>query len=176
MKLGKFTPNTFLLLTLLFIAPFAFSQEDKEDEPQTRKETIEQLKIAFITKELDLTTDQAEKFWPVYNELSKKINEENKTRKKTAENLKDNLETLSEEEIKTKTNSILDSDIEVAKLKKEYNEKIAAIIGYKKATKLLSLEARFKRELLSKLQEQPKNQNNQQPHPRKPGPKTRTNR
>jgi formate dehydrogenase maturation protein FdhE len=174
MKSGKFTSNAFLLLALLFVAPFAFSQEDNAEETQSRRETIEQLKIAFITKELDLTADQAEKFWPVYNEMSKKINEENKSRKKTAEDLRQNLETLSEEDIKTKTNSVLDNDIKAAQLKKDYNEKIAAIIGYKKATKLLSLEARFKRELLSKLKEQPQNSNNPQPHPRKPGPK-RTN-
>lgn len=176
MKSGKFTPNALLFLILLFVAPLAFSQEDRVDDSQTRKEKIEQLKIAFITNELDLTTDEAEKFWPIYNEMSNKISEENKTRKKTTKDLKANLETLSEDDIKSKTNSILDSDINVAELKKEYNEKIAAIIGYKKATKLLSLEARFKRELLKKLNEQPQNSNNKQQHPRKPGPKTRTNR
>ncbi len=152
MKSINFTPNALLLLVFLFIAPFGFSQQN-QDEQLTRQEKIKRLKIAFITKELDLTVEQAEKFWPVYNEREKKINEKKKARKKIAKELKANLETLSEEEIKKKTTSILDSDIKVAQLKKEYNDKIAAIIGYKKATKLLSLEARFKRELLKKLNE-----------------------
>ncbi|NRA11123.1 MAG: hypothetical protein HRT57_04105 [Crocinitomicaceae bacterium] len=150
MKSIRITPSGLLLIALLFIAPLALSQ-DKPDHQLTRKEKIKRLKIAFITKELDLTIEQSEKFWPVYNELQKKVDEQKKARKKTTKDLKENLETLAEADIKTKTNSVLDNDIKVAQLKKEYNDNIAAIIGYKKATKLLSLEARFKRELLKKL-------------------------
>ena len=130
-----------------------------------KKEKIEQLKIAFITKELELTTDQAEKFWPVYNEMAGKLKDERKTRKVLSTELKDGLETLSETDIKKKTNAVLDSEIKEAELKKEYTEKIAAIIGYKKATKLLSLEQRFKRELLNQLNERPAKPN----PPRGPG-------
>ena len=151
MKLKLNTANIFLVLYFLMISPLVISQGPNSDDALTRKEKIARLKIAFITKELDLSLDQSEKFWPVYNELTKKIDDEKKARKKTAKNLKENLETLSEADIKKKTNSVLDSDIKTAKLKKEYNEKIAAIIGYKKATKLLSLDAKFKRELLKKL-------------------------
>lgn len=176
MKSGKFKSNTLLLLIVLFIAPYGFSQLTEKEKKEARKDKIEQLKIAFITKELDLTTDEAEKFWPVYNEMSNKIDEENKARRKTAKDLKANLETLSEEDIKTKTNSVLDADINVAQLKKDYNEKIAVIIGYKKATKLLSLETRFKRELLKTLKDQPENTTTPRPHNRRPGGKQRTNR
>lgn len=182
MKLEKITPKSLLLLALLFFAPFAFTQDNGNDR-LSRKEKIDRLKIAFITKELDLSVDQSEKFWPVYNEMEKKVDEQKKARRTTAKDLKANLETLSESDIKKKTNSVLDNDIKTAQLKKEYNDKIAAIIGYKKATKLLSLEARFKRELLKKLNESPQNRANQ--GGRKPGgggkggqngPRSRTNR
>jgi len=139
-----------LVMLALMIIPVTFAQEKRQHQA-SKKEKIEQLKIAFITKELDLTTDEAEKFWPVYNEMSKKLLEEKKSRKKITKELREGLETMPDEDIKQKTNSILDSDIKQAELKKEYTEKIADIIGYKKATKLLSLEQRFKRELLNKL-------------------------
>lgn len=182
MKPLKITRSSLLLLALLFVAPLTFSQENGGDQ-LSRKEKIERLKIAFITKELDLSVDQSEKFWPVYNEMEKKVDEQKKARKKTAKDLKENLETLSEPDIKKKTNSVLDNDIKIAQLKKEYNDKIAAIIGYKKATKLLSLEARFKRELLKRLNATPQSRPNQ--GGRKPGgpgrggqngPRNRTNR
>jgi hypothetical protein len=35
---------------------------------QPPKERIKALKVAYITKELNLTSSEAEKFWPVYNE------------------------------------------------------------------------------------------------------------
>ena len=65
--------------------------------------------------------------------------------------LKENFETLSEADIKSKSQSILSNEVEQAELKKEYHDKIADVIGYKKATKLLSLEQRFKRELLEQM-------------------------
>ncbi|MFT6923629.1 MAG: formate dehydrogenase maturation protein FdhE [Crocinitomicaceae bacterium] len=182
MKSLKTTSSSLLLLAFLFVAPFSFSQDNGGDQ-LSRKEKIERLKIAFITKELDLSVDQSEKFWPVYNEMEKKIDEQKKARRTTAKDLKENLETLSESDIKKKTNSVLDNDIKTAQLKKEYNDKIAAIIGYKKATKLLSLEARFKRELLKKLNDRSQDRPNQ--GARKPGaggkggqngPRSRTNR
>lgn len=162
MKSRKFTPHALLVFALLFITPFSYSQGD--DQPLSRKEKIKRLKIAFITKELDLSVEQSEKFWPVYNDMEKKIDEKKKARKKTAKELKENLETLSEADIKKKTNSVLDADIKMAQLKKEYNEKIAGIIGYKKATKLLSLDAKFKRELLKKLNETEQKKPGQRPN------------
>lgn len=129
------------------------------DKPQPRKEKIEQLKIAFITKELDLTTEEAEKFWPVYNEMTAALKKEKKARREKNAALKANFETLTDAEIEKKAIEILDSEIAEAKLKKEHTEKIAEVIGYKKAVKLLSLEQRFKKELLKKLNER-QNQNN----------------
>lgn len=112
-----------------------------------------QLKIAYFTQELALTTEQAEKFWPVYNEMNDKIKEKKKEARQASESLKTGAETLSEEEFKTKTLKVLNANIEEAKLRKEYHEKIAVVIGYKKAAKLLSLEVQFKRELLKRLSE-----------------------
>ena len=37
------------------------------------KERIRAYKTAYITQELDLSSSEAEKFWPVYNEYDKKI-------------------------------------------------------------------------------------------------------
>ncbi|OZA24427.1 MAG: hypothetical protein B7X86_08430 [Sphingobacteriales bacterium 17-39-43] len=38
-------------------------------------ERIEAIKVAFITKKLDLTTEEAQKFWPVYNNYQKELME-----------------------------------------------------------------------------------------------------
>ena len=43
-------------------------------QPQERKEMkekIKTMKIAFITEKLDLSTSEAEKFWPIYNAFDK---------------------------------------------------------------------------------------------------------
>jgi hypothetical protein len=143
-------PIYVLILIVIFATGTANAQPPGKDHPN-KKERIEQLKIAFITKELELTTDEAEKFWPVYNEMADKIHKKKKEERKLQKELKENFDTLSEADIKSKSQSILSSEVGQAELKKEYHDKIAEVIGYKKATKLLSLEQRFKRELLEQM-------------------------
>ncbi len=152
-------------LAIALISLTSFAQPTPE-AGQTKKDKIEQLKIAYITKELDLTTAEAEKFWPAYNEMSNAIRKEKKSRREKSQALKTNFETLTEAEIQKKATGILDSEIAEAKLKKEHTEKIAKIIGYKKAVQLLNVEQRFKKELLKKLNER---QGEGQPRPNRPG-------
>ncbi len=51
-----------LTLFLLNINYFCFSQV------QNRKNNIEAIQIAYLTRELSLSSDEAQKFWPIYNE------------------------------------------------------------------------------------------------------------
>lgn len=154
MKTTKFMT---LILFGLLVSTVSLTVNAQDDPPPegTKKEKIDQLKIAFITKELDLTTQEAEKFWPVYNEMENKVKEQRKLQRATADELRDQVETLSDADIKKKSEVLFDAEIKTAELHKEYHTKIASIIGYKKAAKLLSLEKRFKRELLNKLNEPP---------------------
>jgi hypothetical protein len=49
--------------------------------PAVKQATIQALKMAFMTKDLNLSTEEAQKFWPVYNSYIddlKKIRKESK--------------------------------------------------------------------------------------------------
>jgi hypothetical protein len=161
---------TALLGLVLFLTPVVYGQPggDKRAIKQEREEKIEQLKIAFITKELDLTSTEAEKFWPAYNAMSAALKNEKKNRNKKSAALKQNYETMTDAEVKRDSEAILDSEIKEVTLKKEHMAKVAAIIGYKKTVKLLNVEQRFKRELLQKLKER-KEELRQQPQNTRPG-------
>ena len=56
-----------LTISLLLVSGISTAQ------PGSGKEKIESLKIAFITKRLDLTSKEAQQFWPLYNEYNDKI-------------------------------------------------------------------------------------------------------
>ena len=143
--------KSFLLLAVVL---FSFCSLSQDVTPQqTKKDKIEQLKIAYITKELDLSTEEAEKFWPAYNEMNDALKAEKKSRQTKSRELKNKLSTLSEKEIEEKTLAILDSEIVEAELKKEYTKKIANVIGYKKIIQLFLVEKQFKKELLNRLNE-----------------------
>ena len=57
-------------ILFLLISSFSFSQGFKE-----KKGKVKALKIAYITEELDLTTEEAQKFWPIYNAFDDKQSE-----------------------------------------------------------------------------------------------------
>ena len=67
----------FFALTLcLFASVLLFAQPQGKPNDEQRKKDWERLqaeKIAFITQELDLTPEEAQVFWPVYNQCWKEV-------------------------------------------------------------------------------------------------------
>lgn len=139
-----------VLLCFMMMSFFTFSQVDEEMD-SSRYEKVQQLKITYFTKELNLTSSEAEKFWPIYNEMDKKLTVNRKETRKTMKELNLRRDQMTDDEIKKKVNAILTLETNETTIKKEYFEKIAVVIGYKKAAKLIHLEQEFKRELLKRL-------------------------
>src|ERR687890_150383 len=57
-----------LLLTLFFLnfSYFCYSQDKREDK-------IKAIQIAYLTEQLQLTPDEAQKFWPVFNRYKDEV-------------------------------------------------------------------------------------------------------
>lgn len=148
---------TCCLLTMLALPLTGSAQPDRKGPPPSEKERedkVEKLKIAFITKELELTTEETEKFWPVYNELENKLKEIRKANRKIEKEIAESYDKMTEEEAKKKFDEVLANEEKELNLRKEYQEKFSKMIGNKRTLKLLSLEREFKRELLEALREQ----------------------
>jgi hypothetical protein len=152
--------------TMLFLLIAVVAMAQQKGEPGKKREKVEQLRVAYLTKHLELTTEEAEKFWPVYNEFTDKLRESKKTKMKLAKELKENVDNLKDSEIKTKTDAILSEEQKEVDLKKEYNPKIAAVIGYKRTVKLVSLEREFRQELRKELQKRREERKGPPPGPR----------
>lgn len=61
------------LFTLLcLLALLQISAQAQPERPPVDRPNIQGLKIAFITKQLSLNTEEAQKFWPVYYDFSDK--------------------------------------------------------------------------------------------------------
>lgn len=153
-KMNIVKRSLMIVALLAWMSP-AFSQEKaKTGQPhpqhQQKQDRVKQLKIAYFTTELALTSAEAEKFWPVYNEMQEKLKTTRKDRWKLSKELKT---AEKDADLKQKTNAIFESEAAEIKTRQEYYEKIASTIGYKKATKVMSLEQEFKRELLHRMSE-----------------------
>ncbi|MBO9571095.1 MAG: hypothetical protein J7497_02645 [Chitinophagaceae bacterium] len=56
-----------ILIILLFMISSVAGFSQQEDHTQPDGSRLEALKIAYLTRKLDLTPDEAQRFWPIYN-------------------------------------------------------------------------------------------------------------
>ncbi len=147
MKPNSLKKIILLNLLLLFAATTVFTQGGPR-QMQERYRQFESQRIAFITRELSLTPDEAQAFWPVYNEYNDKRNKlmiQHRSQR-TDEN---NLDRLSEE----KLHELADADItnmeEMIALRRQYHEKFKQILPIKKVVQLYAAERGFNRHLFN---------------------------
>ena len=144
------------LFTLFVLSSFVvFAQPGGGGPHQDRKEYIRTQKIAFISTELALTPEEAEKFWPIYNEYDAKVEALRKERKGYAKELK-TIDELSEDRAYELTELILDTEKREVELRAEYLIKFAEVLDKKKAAKVFVAEEKFKRELMDMIQKHDK--------------------
>ena len=137
--------NNFKLLIVLCLL-LATSQIFAQHKPD--KDKIKSLKVAFLTERLDLTSKEAQIFWPVYNEFEEK-REAMREREHTEIREKMwNSESLSEKEASELINHYLRFEEEEEELDKNFIESIREVIPAKKTLMLLRSEYEFKRQLL----------------------------
>jgi len=146
------------LITLLLVtfasSTFVFAQPNGEPK-QDKKEYIRTQKIAFISTELQLTPEEAEKFWPVYNEYDAKMELIRQERRGYMKELK-GIDELSGDRAYELTEKILDTEKRESELRSEYLIKFAEVLDKKKAAKVFIAEDKFKRELMRTIQEHDK--------------------
>lgn len=132
-----------IVLCCLFFCPgHSLAQGDKDK--------VEAIRVNFISERLKLTTNESEKFWPVYNEYNDKVKA---VRKNLRQSLKKAPEELSDKEAEDLYQLDLKTRQAEFELYKQYRDKIKAIIGAKKTMKLRSAEEDFKIEIIKNIKD-----------------------
>lgn len=130
-----------LYFTLLFATLALHAQGPVRDRIKT-------LKVAFITERLDLTSEEAQQFWPVYNEHEETMDN---IRRKERTELHTNLsqaENLSESEAQQLLNNLQALKLEQQKAEEDFIFKMTKVISAKKMLMLIKSEEDFKRQML----------------------------
>ena len=120
-------------------------------------------KVAFFTQHLQLSTAEAEIFWPVYNEYQQKRNEIQIARRESHKNYTLYKGTLSDKEIEKIADEFVELSIKEADLLAGYHNKFKEILPVRKVMKLYEVEIQFKNYLLRQIRNrQEQNQKNRQ--------------
>jgi len=137
-----------VLIVLISITAVAQPRERSGE----KRENIEAQKIAFITSKLDLSPEEAQQFWPVYNQCQKQLKEMRKKNKpKSGNGERPNIDEMSDKEVEQLINrqlSVKQQDLDIQKACLDEYKKVLPI---KKVAKLYQAEKQFKRELLKRI-------------------------
>lgn len=140
------------ILTILcvFTASFLFSQNFKE-----RREKVKALKVAYITEQLELTSEEAQKFWPIYNAFSEKQSVLRNEKMSAILNRfqPGNVEKLSEKEASNSLIQMEKIEEDLFQLRKKFIKDLQGVISAKKIIKLKKAEEDFNRVLLKQMRE-----------------------
>ncbi|MDX2444591.1 MAG: hypothetical protein QNK30_12405 [Bacteroidales bacterium] len=142
-------------LTLIFIFVFSFNGLSQAYDIE-KLERLNSQKIAFYTQKLQLTSAEAEKFWPVYNEYQRKKNDILLEKRDTDKYLRQSFSTLTDKEIEDISDKYIAFNKAEADLLTTYHEQFKKVLPIKKVIKLYQAENQFKEMLLRQIR------NNQQ--------------
>ena len=104
---------------------------------------IEAIKIGYLTRRLDLSPDESQKFWPVYNQYQQDLQDINHQRK------------IARAQNDNDANKLVDDDFKyedkILDLKKKYRYEFKKILSPEKVKSLYIAERDFREELIKQL-------------------------
>lgn len=135
---------------LLFVSTVSFSQGFRG-----KKEKVKALKVAYITDELNLTTEEAQRFWPIYNAFDDKQAE---LRHEKMKAILDRFEPGSVEKLSEKDASSLLVQMEIIEetlfaLRKKFIKELQSVLPANKIIRLKKAEDDFNRQLLRQMRD-----------------------
>ncbi|HQW82974.1 MAG TPA: hypothetical protein PK987_00860 [Ferruginibacter sp.] len=135
----------FLLILSLFTGSFfsAMAQDNNNNTENTRQEKIQALYVAYVTQQLQLTPDEAQKFWPVHTQFTTELKA-----------IKKDLPELDKQQAR------LD-------IKKRYLGSFNKILGPNRSERFFRMESEFRKKLLDKVNNNPRQ--NQRPRLKRGG-------
>jgi hypothetical protein len=133
--------NIPLIMALVVLLPLlGWSQ------PKRTGERIEAFRIGFFTQRLQLTPEESQQFWPIFNEMEEK---ERNIRKTYMDDRR--LELLSDAEAEQLIDNYFEMEEKLLQVKKEYYQKLRNVLPARKIALLPRIDRQFKERLLEEM-------------------------
>ena len=147
MPLPCLTRGALALLLCLLLHGAASGQAPRA---RGRLNQLENAKIGYLTNKLALTQEQAQQFWPLYNEFSDKRRDLNRRLRQLRAA---DPATLSDQQLTANLNQSLTLRQQEVDLEKDYLARFQRVITPRQAAQLYLAERQFTREVLQRVAE-----------------------
>jgi hypothetical protein len=143
-----------IVFTILLLTPLA-----TKAQRHCRHEAMEAEKVSYLTRNLDLTVMEAQKFWPVYNEYKDEMQENAQAHRDIIKQLYPEKSELSEKELEKKIDKLIQLETDKGNIQQSYHQKFKKVLPTKKVALLYHYDHEFKRYLLKKYRNLKKEKN-----------------
>lgn len=140
--------NIIIIITIFLSALTSLQAQDKNDH----REKIKALKVAFITQELNMSSQTAQKFWPVYNKYEK----DKRTLHKRENVDWDNIGTISDSQAEEMLKEYLAVEREEYVIKRQLFSDLKKILSASEIVQLHKLEADFNKKMIQEYRNRTK--------------------
>lgn len=138
-----------LILFAILSATIIFAQNQEE-----RMNRIRAQKSAYITQRLNLSVEESQVFWPVYNEFeSKMFNLKKDVAPGPGRGQRPDFSAMSDEDLTAFFEERFSKEEEELKLKRTYHTKFMQLLSPRQVAILYEAEHDFRRELLMRLKQ-----------------------
>lgn len=131
-----------ILLTIALSSIFT-NMNAQED----RKEQIERLRVAFISEELNLSTEEAQVFWPVFNTFQDQRRQLDRDIRRSIRQLEEKAP-LSEQDVLHLNKKVSENRRSIIRIEEQLIIDLMPILGPERTLKLMRIESEFKKRIL----------------------------
>ena len=140
-----------LMISLILAATFIYADAGNRCD---WKEKMMSERVAFLTLEMNLTPEEAQVFWPVYNQINGEKDEAIHNVFKAYKALDEAIKTeKSEKEISRLLDAYLSAKAAQSEFEKKADEQFRKVLPVSKVAKLYLGEEKFRRQHIRKLHE-----------------------
>jgi len=145
-----FCSSTVFLLLWIQAPLFAQQTDSSNFKYPNGQQKIESLKEGYLTRQLHLSPEQSQQFWPVYNQYQKEMRQLNRERKENQLN-KNELSKASNNEIKQSLDKDFNYQEKALEIRKRYRDKFNQVLPPRKVMELYKSEKDFNMKLIREL-------------------------
>lgn len=140
--------------TLVLASTMAFAQaDDLPPIPDERLEEIKAQKVAYITQKMGFTPNEAQKFWPIYNQYDKELDATRKEMRDFHRGVKKSGTELTEADATLLIEKELSTRQKELDTRRKYSVDFKNNLGAVRTVKLYRTERDFNKELLKRMRD-----------------------
>ncbi|WP_298736226.1 hypothetical protein [uncultured Chitinophaga sp.] len=140
-----FNIQSFIVALFLCLCIQAKAQD--KDNPELR-DKIKSAEVAYLSQQLNLTPEEAQKFWPIYNNYTREVEQLIAERRRNRQS-----DRKDDEAARRALNTEMDIEQKMLNVRKRYNQEFLKALPARKAGNVFKAEREFRGQLIRQLKE-----------------------